>query len=118
MADELFDITSADESNPPPEGGTSALATIVLRLHVQPGAGRSMVVGRRGNALHVRVAPPPANDRANRAAEALIADLFDVPKSKVQIIAGQKSRDKRLQAEDVLLDHVRSSSTWLDVESE
>lgn len=107
MADELFEIESAEESNPP-KRDADAPVTIVVRLYVQPGAGRSMVVGRRGNALHIRVAPPPANDRANRAAEALLADLFDVPKSKVQVIAGHKSRDKRLQAQDVVLEHVRA----------
>ena len=29
---------------------------VVLRIHVQPGAGRSAVVGRHGDALKVRVA--------------------------------------------------------------
>jgi len=106
MTDDLFHIIDDDKT---PSGSRDpARATIVLGLYVQPGAGRSTVVGRRQNALHVRVAPPPADGRANLAAEVLIADLFDVPRSAVSIIAGHKSREKRVRAEEVILEHVRA----------
>ncbi|HVB00691.1 MAG TPA: DUF167 domain-containing protein [Acidimicrobiales bacterium] len=106
MTDDLFHIIDDDKT---PSGSSDPVrATIVLGLYVQPGAGRSTVVGRRQNALHVRVAPPPADGRANLAAEVLIADLFDVPRSAVSIIAGHKSREKRVRVEEVILEHVRA----------
>jgi hypothetical protein len=106
MTDELFNIIETTPASK--DGKEPERATITLSLHVQPGAGRSTVVGRRGEALHVRVAPPPADGRANSAVEYLIADLFDVPNSAVTVIAGHKGRDKRVQAEGVILEHVRS----------
>ncbi len=106
MTDDLFHII---DDEPTRAASTDPdLATIVIGIYVQPGAGRSTVVGRRHNALHVRVAPPPADGRANTAAEVLIADLFDVPHSRVSIVAGHKSREKRVRAEDVILEHVRA----------
>jgi uncharacterized protein (TIGR00251 family) len=101
MTEDLFTIEESDSTTKPT--GDEAIATIVVRCHVQPGAGRPSVVGRRHNALHLRVAPPPADNRANVAAELLLAELFDVPKSSVSVVAGHKSRDKRLRVEGVEL---------------
>jgi uncharacterized protein len=70
---------------------------IVLRIHVQPGAGRSAVVGRHGDALKVRVAAPPVEGRANEAARALLAEVLGVPESEVELTSGQSSRTKRFR---------------------
>jgi hypothetical protein len=70
---------------------------IVLRIHVQPGAGRSAVVGRHGDALKVRVAAPPVEGRANDATRALLADAFGLPESDVEMTSGQSSRSKRFR---------------------
>jgi uncharacterized protein (TIGR00251 family) len=70
---------------------------IVLRIHVQPGAGRSAVVGRHGDALKVRVAAPPVEGRANDAARALLAGALGVPEAEVELTSGQSSRSKRFR---------------------
>ena len=70
---------------------------IILRIHVQPGAGRSAVVGRHGDALKVRVAAPPVEGRANDATRALLAEALGVPESDVELTSGQSSRSKRFR---------------------
>jgi uncharacterized protein (TIGR00251 family) len=70
---------------------------IVLRVHTQPGAGRSAVVGRHGDALKVRVAAPPVEGRANEAARALLADTFGIPATDIELTSGQSSRSKRFR---------------------
>ena len=70
---------------------------VVLRVHVQPGAGRSAVVGRHGDALKVRVAAPPVEGRANEAARALVAEALGVPEADVELTSGQSSRTKRFR---------------------
>jgi uncharacterized protein (TIGR00251 family) len=79
---------------------------VVLRVHVQPGAGRSAVVGRHGTSLKVRVAAPPVDGRANVAATALVAETLGVKEGDVELVSGQRSRLKRfriagIEAEDV-----------------
>ena len=70
---------------------------IVLRIHVQPGAGRSAVVGRHGDALKVRVAAPPVEGRANEAARALLAESLGLAEADVELTSGQSSRAKRFR---------------------
>ena len=67
---------------------------VVLRVHVQPGAGRSAVVGRHGTALKVRVAAPPVGGRANDACVELLAETFGVRPGDVELVGGQTSRSK------------------------
>jgi uncharacterized protein (TIGR00251 family) len=76
-------------------------AAVVLRVHVQPRAGRTGVVGRHGDALKVRVAAPPVDDRANAAVIALVAGLAGVAPSAVAVVSGGRSRSKRVRIEGV-----------------
>ena len=68
--------------------------SIRLRVRVSPGASRSHVVGRHGDAWKMRVAAPPENGKANDALVALLAETLDVPRSSIEIAAGHSSRDK------------------------
>jgi uncharacterized protein (TIGR00251 family) len=70
---------------------------VVLAVHAQPGAGRTQVVGRHGDAVKVRVAAPPEGGRANDALVALLADQFGVAPKSVTLATGQTSRTKRFR---------------------
>jgi uncharacterized protein len=78
--------------------------SIVLHVHVQPSAGRTAVVGRHGDAVKLRVAAPPVDDRANEAVRELLAGLFDIAASKVELVSGGTSRVKRFRLRGVDLD--------------
>jgi len=67
---------------------------VVLQVHVQPGSGRSAVVGRHGTALKVRVAAPPVGGRANVACSELLAEEFGLKSAQVVLIGGETSRSK------------------------
>ena len=70
---------------------------VVLRIHVQPGAGRSAVVGRHGDALKVRVAAPPVDGRANTALVEFLATEFGLKPADVTLVSGATSRSKRFK---------------------
>lgn len=80
---------------------TTADGDLVLRLHVQPGAGRTAVVGRHGDALKVRVAAPPEGGRANEACLALVAETLGVSRDAVELAGGPSSRSKRVRVTGV-----------------
>jgi uncharacterized protein (TIGR00251 family) len=67
----------------------------LLRVRVQPRAGRSEIVGWRADgALGLRVAAPPVEGAANAAVAALLAGALGVPRSAVTIEHGARGRDK------------------------
>ena len=70
---------------------------VVLAVHAQPGAGRSQVVGRHGDAVKIRVAAPPEAGRANDALVALLAERLGVPPKSVTLESGASSRTKRFR---------------------
>lgn len=70
---------------------------LVLSVHVQPGASRSVVGGRRGAALRVRVAVPPQRGEATAAVLAVVAEAFGVRPRQVSLVAGATSRSKRIR---------------------
>ena len=65
-----------------------------ISLVVSPGARRTELVGRYGDAWKARVAAPPEDGRANAALEELLASLLGVPRGDVSVVAGRTSRRK------------------------
>jgi uncharacterized protein (TIGR00251 family) len=61
---------------------------------VSPGASRSEVVGRHGDAWKVRVTAPAESGRTNEAVVDLLAATLEVSRSCVEIVGGRASRDK------------------------
>lgn len=65
-----------------------------LRLRVSPGARRSAIVGRHGDAWKVRIAAPPTEGRANAALLALLAEALELPATHLDLVSGSAGRDK------------------------
>ena len=78
-----------------------------MRLHVQPGAGRTAIAGRHGDALKLKVGAPPTGGRANEACIAFVAELFGVDKANVTLTHGESSRTKRVKVTGIDPDDAR-----------
>ena len=85
----------SDSSAPPwrrEDGGS-----VVLTLHVQPGAKRTGIDGTHGDALKVRLAAPPVDGKANGELRRYLADAFGVPLAGVTLLRGETSRQKTVR---------------------
>ena len=69
---------------------------IIISIRVIPRAGRSGLAGTRGDALLVRLHAAPVEGAANAELIDVIASALDVPKRAVSIVAGERSRQKRV----------------------
>lgn len=68
--------------------------TTRLRLRVSPGAGRSAVVGRHGDAWKVRVTEAPERGRANEAVLRLLSETLALPRTALTLVSGHGAREK------------------------
>jgi len=71
-------------------------ASVTLKVLLQPRASRDGIVGMHGDALKVKVSAPPLEGRANKALKKLLAEHLAIPPSRIEIITGQRSREKLL----------------------
>jgi len=69
---------------------------VTFAVRVSPRASRDAIEGEHQAALKVRLTAPPVDDRANEALRRLLAERLKAPVSAVRIVAGEKSRTKRV----------------------
>ena len=81
---------------------------VVLTVRVIPRAGRSGVSGTRDGALLVRLNAPPVEGAANAELIDVVADVLGVAKRAVTIIAGERSRTKRVRVSGIDIGHAIS----------
>jgi hypothetical protein len=92
----------------PATGKRVAGPHVTLSLRVQPRASRNAIVGWTGDTLNIRLTAPPVEGAANAACLAFLADLLDLPQSQLEILRGDRSRNKVVQITGLTRDEVRS----------
>jgi uncharacterized protein len=70
-----------------------------VEVTVSPGAASSELVGRHGAGWKARIAAPPERGKANRALEELLADVLEVRRDRVSVVAGRAARRKVVEVE-------------------
>jgi uncharacterized protein (TIGR00251 family) len=76
---------------------TEADGSVTFDVRVVPRSSRSEIVGEHNGALKVRIASPPVDGAANAELIKLLAKKFGIPKSDVEIVAGETSKSKRIK---------------------
>ena len=67
----------------------------ILAVHAQPGAKRNGILGERSGALRVAVTAAPEKGKANAAVAAVLAECLGCKPSRVALLSGETSRQKR-----------------------
>ena len=69
---------------------------LIVEVYVQPGAKVSQVVGCHGERLKIKISSPPVDGKANQEVLEFFAKLFNLAKRDVELLSGDKSRNKRV----------------------
>lgn len=73
-----------------------------LAVRVTPRASRNEIVEVLDDGtIKVRLATPPADNEANEALINFLAEILGVPKSQLEIVAGEVGRDKLVSVVDM-----------------
>ncbi|MFA5936085.1 MAG: DUF167 domain-containing protein [Patescibacteria group bacterium] len=67
-------------------------------VRIIPNASRSELVGFENSAWKIRLAAPPVDGKANEKLVRFLADLLDLSLSEIEIVKGQTSKTKLIEA--------------------
>ena len=73
-----------------------------LVVQIQPNAKRNEVISFTENILHLKIAAPPVEGKANRELIVFLSKILDVPKSNIVVEKGATSRRKNLLFKGIL----------------
>jgi uncharacterized protein len=73
----------------------------ILNCWIQPRSSRNALVGIHGDAIKIALTAPPVDGKANKELLKFLAKYFKLPKSSIQIIAGESSRNKTILIADI-----------------
>ncbi len=81
---------------------------VVLNVRVQPKSSREAILGVVEDALKIALKAPPVEGAANAALCAFIGKTLKCPKSAVELVGGQQSRNKRVKVQGISLEEAHA----------
>lgn len=69
----------------------------LLAVRIQPRASKNEIVPMEGGAFKIRLTAPPVDGAANEALVRFLSDILGIAKTRVEIVSGQTSREKRIR---------------------
>ena len=79
-----------------------------LKVRVTPNARKNVVVSWTEDVIRLKIKAPAVEGKANAALIEYFSELTDVPRSKIEVKAGEKSRIKLIEIEGPAPDEVRA----------
>ena len=70
---------------------------VTFSIRVQPRSSKNEIIGVESGSLKIKITSPPVENAANRQCIKVISKWLDVSRSRVQIISGLKSRNKKIK---------------------
>ena len=68
---------------------------LIIPVHAQPGARKNGVTGVHAGRLKVAVTQAPEKGKANQALIKLLAELLEIKRSQIALLAGETSQRKK-----------------------
>lgn len=81
---------------------------IRLRIHAQPKASKTEIVGPVEGALKIKLRAPPVDGKANEVLIEFLAELFDRPRRDVILLKGETNRHKLVQIDGITMEMAKS----------
>jgi uncharacterized protein len=66
-----------------------------INARIIPKSSRNEIIG--GDVVRIKVTSPPVDGKANKAVVTLLSKQLKIPKKDVQIVSGEKSRNKKIR---------------------
>jgi uncharacterized protein (TIGR00251 family) len=74
---------------------------VSFKVFVQPRAARNKIIGVHDEALKISLTAPPVEGAANRLCRDFLAKTLKLPKGRIEVVGGLKSRRKTLHIKNL-----------------
>lgn len=74
---------------------------VTFSIRVIPRSSRTEIVGEYDGALKIKLKSPPVDGAANEELIRFLSKSLSVPKTDIEIVAGQAGRNKRISIQSV-----------------
>lgn len=85
---------------------TETAKGVTLTIKVYPNAGKNELIDIHGNSLRLKIAAAPIKGKANKECLKLLAEVFNIKKSRIVLQRGETSRSKQVLLEGAQRDQV------------
>jgi len=72
------------------------MENIILKVYLQPKSSKNEIVGPYRDGVKIKITAPPINGKANKGLIQFLSKELGIPPSQVEIIKGQRAREKTL----------------------
>jgi len=79
---------------------------VSISVWVKPGAARSEVTGCEDGVWHIRIAAPAVEGKANKGLLDYLSKRLGLPKSRLEIVRGQRGRRKQVSVDGLDVDEI------------
>jgi hypothetical protein len=86
---------------------TDSPATLV-QVKIIPRSSKNQVAGYDRGCYKIKIAAPPVDGQANQGLIAFLAKKLGIAKSRVKIVSGEKSKQKKIKIDGLTLSEIRT----------
>lgn len=79
---------------------------VIFSVKLVPNSSFSKVVDFTEEYVRIKISSPPIENKANKELISFCSKLFDINKSKIQIVSGDKSKLKKVLFSDTKIDEI------------
>jgi len=89
---------------------------IILTLKILPNAKKNSIESYSNDYLKIKISAPPRDSKANQELLKFLSKTFNISKSKISIIKGEKSRNKTIEIAGIDKETIENElKKWIEI---
>ncbi len=77
--------------------------SITIKLKISPNAGKNEII-KKENEVKIKITAQPVENKANKALIEFLSKQLKIPKSKIEIVKGETSKEKTILFKNISYD--------------